>query len=467
MKWLLLLLAGLTVNSAGRLHAQAGKTAGIVSKYSAYLFVYFTGNQKKEEAIRFALSNDGYHFRALNNNEPVIASEQISSTGGVRDPHILRGAEGKTFYMVATDMVSANGWNSNRAMVLLQSKDLIHWTSAIVNIPGRFKQFRNVNRVWAPQTIYDPTTKKYMIYWSMRAGNDPDVIYYAYANKDFTGLETEPKQLFFNPGGTPCIDGDIVFKNGQYYLFFKTEGNGNGIKIAVSDKLTGGYQLRDAYVQQTKDPVEGAGTFALNDGSGYILMYDVYTKGRYQFTKTTDLRNFKVVDNAVSMNFHPRHGTVMPVTREEAARLVRQWYTPESVMTSAQSALIKKNNIVLDTAARKLYLPVLPGTPLRNFDPQFIKFPGVTIVPARGGFSKGPVSYTVTVNGHNPETFTATVLQDHNPVLNGYYADPEILYSKKRIDFISIPPAMGLTTGRETISKYFHRPILWDGRMKG
>lgn len=225
--------------------------------------------------------------------------------------------------------------------------------------------------------------------------------------------------------------------------------------------------MRDAYVQQTKDPVEGAGTFALNDGSGYILMYDVYTKGRYQFTKTTDLRNFKVVDNAVSMNFHPRHGTVMPVTREEAARLVRQWYTPESVMTSAQSALIKKNNIVLDTAARKLYLPVLPGTPLRNFDPQFIKFPGVTIVPARGGFSKGPVSYTVTVNGHNPETFTATVLQDHNPVLNGYYADPEILYSKKRIDFISIPPAMGLTTGRETISKYFHRPILWDGRMKG
>ena len=88
-------------------------------KPSAYLFVYFTGNSKADEAIRFALSEDGYAFRALNNNRPVITSDTISETGGVRDPHILRGADGKTFYMVATDMVSDNGWNSNRGMVLM------------------------------------------------------------------------------------------------------------------------------------------------------------------------------------------------------------------------------------------------------------------------------------------------------------------------------------------------------------
>src|SRR3954469_19439072 len=105
--------------------------------YTNYLFAYFTGNSKSEEAIRFALSNDGYNFRALNNNDPIITSEKISSTGGVRDPHILRGADG-IFYMVVTDMVSALGWNSNRGMVLLKSKDLINWTSAIVNIQKRF-----------------------------------------------------------------------------------------------------------------------------------------------------------------------------------------------------------------------------------------------------------------------------------------------------------------------------------------
>lgn len=110
-------------------------------------------------------------------------------------------------------------------------------------------------------------------------------------------------------------------KDGKYYLFFKTEGQGNGIKIAVSDKLTEGYVLRDQYVQQTKDPVEGAGVFKLNNGEGYILMYDVYTKGKYQFTKTKDLENFTVIDDEVTMDFHPRHGTVLPITAKEAELL--------------------------------------------------------------------------------------------------------------------------------------------------
>ncbi|MDP2115228.1 MAG: beta-xylosidase, partial [Bacteroidota bacterium] len=118
---------------------------------SAYLFVYFTGNGPGEEAIRYAVSEDGFHYRALNNNEPVLDSKKISTSGGVRDPHILRGADGKTFYMVATDLyVPDQGWN-NYAMILLKSTDLLHWESSVVNIPESFPdQFGDVNRVWAP-----------------------------------------------------------------------------------------------------------------------------------------------------------------------------------------------------------------------------------------------------------------------------------------------------------------------------
>jgi hypothetical protein len=47
-----------------------------------------------------------------------------------------------------------------------------------------------------------------------------------------------------------------VAKDDQYYLFFKTEGQGNYIKVAVSDKLTGGYVSRDNYGQQTTSPVQ-------------------------------------------------------------------------------------------------------------------------------------------------------------------------------------------------------------------
>jgi beta-xylosidase len=293
---------------------------------SAYLFVYFTGNDKDEEAIRFAISDDGYHFRTLNNNQPVLSPKEISLTGGVRDPHILRSNDGKTFYMVATDMVAANGWNSNRGIVLMKSNDLIHWSSNAIDFPKRFSEQDSLLRVWAPQTIYDPAAKKYMVYFSMKHGiNDPDKIYYAYANKDFTDLESEPKQLFFSPTSGACIDADVIPKDGRYYLFFKTEGNGNGIKIAISQKLTGGYVLQDKYVQQTTDPVEGAGVYKLNNGEGYVLMYDVYTKGRYQFTLTKDFRNFEIIDDKVTMDFHPRHGTVMSITEEEKKRLIKRW----------------------------------------------------------------------------------------------------------------------------------------------
>jgi len=76
-------------------------------KYSAYLFTYFTGNRKEQEAIHFEISKDGYTFSALNNNKPILSSQDISESGGVRDPHILRGSDAKFFYMVVTDMVSS------------------------------------------------------------------------------------------------------------------------------------------------------------------------------------------------------------------------------------------------------------------------------------------------------------------------------------------------------------------------
>jgi beta-xylosidase len=298
----------------------------LAQKKTAYLFAYFTGNDKSEEAIHFATSIDGYHYKALNHDAPILNSAAISSTGGVRDPHILRGEDGKTFFMVATDMqVAKNGWGPNAAMVMLKSTDLLNWSSTIVNIPDKFKAFVGVNRVWAPQTIYDPQQKKYMLYWSMRFGNQADIIYYTYANKNFTGLEGEPKQLFFSPTNSSCIDADIILKDGKYNLFFKTEGAGNGIKKAVSDHLTSGYVLQDKYLQQTTDPVEGSGVFKLNEGNDYILMYDLYTKGRCQFTRSSDLENFKVIDQDVTMDFHPRHGTVMPITTKELQRLLAKW----------------------------------------------------------------------------------------------------------------------------------------------
>lgn len=129
------------------------------------------------------------------------------------------------------------GWQ-NYAMVLMKSNDLIHWTSSIVNIPETFPEtFSEVYRVWAPQTIYDEKVDKYMVYFSMKEGDDSDKIYYAYANDDFTGLESEPKQLYYPPVNSDnkaCIDGDIIYLNGKHHLFNKAEDGNPGIKLAIS-----------------------------------------------------------------------------------------------------------------------------------------------------------------------------------------------------------------------------------------
>lgn len=359
--------------------------------YVGYLFAYFTGNSVEEEAVRFAISADGYNFMALNSNQPVIDSKQISSTGGVRDPHILRGEDGKTFYMVVTDMTSSKGWDSNRAMILLKSTDLVNWTSSIINIQKKYKGQENLKRVWAPQTIYDPEAKKYMVYWSMQHGNGPDIIYYAYATPDFTDLEGEPKTLFIPKNKKSCIDGDIILKDGEFFLFYKTEGDGNGLKLATTKSLTSGvWDESDDYKQQTKDAVEGSSVFKRINSDTYILMYDVYMKGQYQFCETTDLKNFKVIDHEISMDFHPRHGSIIPVTKKELKRLTDKWGMPA-------------------------------------------EYPAL----------------------------------NNNPVLEGYYADPEILYSQKTGKYYLYPTSDGFDGWGGYYFKVFSSDNLKDWTDEG
>jgi arabinoxylan arabinofuranohydrolase len=344
-------------------------TSGPVEKdFTAYLFAYFTGNKVEEEAIHFAVSTDGYNYRALNGNRPVIPSAAISSTGGVRDPHVIRTEDGKGFYMVVTDMTSSKGWDSNRAMVLMKSSDLIHWNSSVINIQQKYKGQEDLKRVWAPQTIYDPAQKKYMVYWSMKHGDGQDIIYYAYANADFTDLEGEPKVLFNPKNGKSCIDGDIISKNGLFYMFYKTEGHGNGIRLAITDSLASGKWIEQpGYKQQTREAVEGSSTFKLINTDTYILMYDVYMKGKYQFTESKDLDVFKVIDKEISMDFHPRHGSIIPITTRELKALTSKWGLPEGIKIS----------------------------------------------------------------------------QRNNPVLEGYYADPDILYSEKNKKYYLYPTSDG------------------------
>ncbi|MBN2165453.1 MAG: glycoside hydrolase family 43 protein [Marinilabiliaceae bacterium] len=317
--------------------------------FSHYLFAYFSNNSPDGEQIRFAISEDGFNYKPLNEGEPVIGSDTVAIKHGIRDPHLLRGEDGKTFLMVGTDMRCKDGWHSNEGLVLLKSRDLINWEHKAIDFPTRFAYVEgldaeNLHAVWAPQVIWDSKVQKYMVYYALgrydqsyKVGGRTQPyfkLYYSYANDDFTDI-SEPRLLF--DFGTAAIDGDIIYDdlNKEYVLFFKDEGyptdnngfhTGRGILRATSKQLTGPYASEFRHLNVNNRAVEGSSVFRLINSNEYVLMYDCYRDGHFQFCKSSDLQQFTFVQNSEDKDdFTPRHGSVIHITKEEAQRLLKKW----------------------------------------------------------------------------------------------------------------------------------------------
>ncbi|TDD94222.1 family 43 glycosylhydrolase [Flavobacterium cellulosilyticum] len=421
---------------------------------SSYLFAYFTGNNTDGEQIRFSVSNDGYNYTPLNNGLPILNSDLISIKKGVRDPHILRGEDGNTFYMVATDMKSSEGWSSNRGIVLLKSNDLTNWTHSTVNFPTKWPAaWGNVLRVWAPQTIFDPIAGKYMVYFSLYTGagaNAYDKIYYCYVNEDFTDLIGTPELLFDR--GTASIDGDIVLDevDGLYHMFFKNESLG-GISQVISTTLTAAigqepgsqWSQPSLPLQQTTEAVEGSGVFRLINTNQWVLMYDCYSNGHYQYSISSNLKDFKFVQD--NYNISARHGTTIAISDAEAARLITKWPSTNLYLIpeGARNKRIRSNGVEINNTNKTVKLAVDYGTDLTNFDPMLYASPGTKILPEGfQDFSNGEVKYQIIKNGEI-NTYSVVVNIEVNPIIPSFHADPEVLYSEKTRRFYIYPTTDG------------------------
>lgn len=111
---------------------------------TAYLFAYFLGNAPEQERLSYAVSTDGYHFKALNNGKAVWKSN--AGTECIRDPYIFKGEDGM-YYMLATDMKSSLGWSSNRNLITARSTDLVHWfDDTIIEIANKYPNMQGADR---------------------------------------------------------------------------------------------------------------------------------------------------------------------------------------------------------------------------------------------------------------------------------------------------------------------------------
>ncbi len=286
----------------------------------AYLFAYFLGNAPEQERLSYAVSVDGCNFMALNGGKAVWGSS--SGTKCIRDPYIFKGEDG-LYHMLATDMKSSLGWNSNRDLISAKSTDLVHWfDEAVIPIANKYPNMQGADRAWAPQAIYDPAKESYMIYFAARVPgiDDRTIMYYAYS-KDLKKLDTSPQILFAPANGNDAIDSDIIFENGTYYMYYKNETN-KRIYLAESENASGPYR-EIKQISEGNIGVEGPNIYKVLGEDKWLMMSDAYGNGYYVMQETSDLENFTTVDRSkYSFDFTPRHGYVIPINADQYTALV-------------------------------------------------------------------------------------------------------------------------------------------------
>lgn len=194
---------------------------------TAYLFACFQDDKDGNdvEELFYAVSLDGYNFKALNNNQPVFKS--YLGTNHMRDPFVFKGQDGY-FYIVATDMNRYNGWASQSTIVIYKTADLINIEQGVLIDYSKFKGFEDCNRAWAPQVIWsenhlndDGSKGAYMIYLTLQnesTANTIGTVMYknfatdlmdesTYTQPEFLILGEEKGEYFEKA----AIDGDIIF----------------------------------------------------------------------------------------------------------------------------------------------------------------------------------------------------------------------------------------------------------------
>ena len=323
------------------------------ARLCAYLMVY---HKDQDHGLHMAVSMDGYTWTALNDDKPVIGGDSIAMQHGIRDPHIFRGPDG-AFYLSMTDLHvygvrdgkrttewerdgKKYGWGNNKGLVLMKSKDLIHWSRANIDLTtlsdDENMKWSEMGCAWAPETVYDENTKQLMVHFTTRQGNGMNVIYYAYVNKDYNQFTSKPALLAEAPGQKyNIIDSDIIKVGDTYHLFYVSHEHGATPKHATSKSITGPYVFDENYYDGERQGHEAPNCWQRLGTDTYVVMFDNYRRKpmNFGFVETKDFVHYQPIgyfdgkDSKMKRtNFEEqKHGAVTYLTKKEVERLLKYW----------------------------------------------------------------------------------------------------------------------------------------------
>ncbi|HEX6361298.1 glycoside hydrolase family 43 protein [Actinophytocola sp.] len=308
--------------------------------FGGYLFFYFTGEGTATgEQVYLAASrgNDPLRWDELNGRQPVLTSSL--GDRGVRDPFIIRSPRGDRFYLLATDLrIFGNGdWDAaqrfgSKHIEVWESTDLVHWSAQrhVRVAPD------TAGNTWAPEAYWDRAIGAYVVFWASKlyAADDPGHTGDTY-NRMLYATTTDfrtfsPPKVWIDPGYS-VIDSTVVEHNGWYYRFTKDERSAGPDapcgKFITEERST---RLRDTSYDLVADCIgsgaisrgEGPTVFKSNTENRWYQFIDEFGGRGYVPFQTTDLASgrWQPVAN-YALPASPRHGTVLPVTAAELARV--------------------------------------------------------------------------------------------------------------------------------------------------
>lgn len=294
-------------------------------KKPVYLFSYFKNNGA--DGLHLAYSEDGFNWQSFNNDSS-ISRPMVGNDKLMRDPCIIRGADG-LFHMTWT--VS---WKE-RTIGYASSSDLVHWGSQ-QNIPVMMHE-PTAKNCWAPEIFNDDANKDYIFYWSTtipgafpetekQKGNNNHRIYYI-TTKDFKTFTNT--QLLWK-GNCNVIDATIQKIANKYCLFMKDETERpdkvKRIYMLTSDSLTQGYgELKPPAITGDYN-AEGPTLVKVKDE--WLLYFDKPILHQYGAFSSKDLHTWVDVSDKISIPKGLRHGSIFTITKKEFEILSKGLISP-------------------------------------------------------------------------------------------------------------------------------------------
>jgi hypothetical protein len=280
-----------------------------------WVFSYFLDNG--QDGLHLAYSRDGLKWTPLGDGRPYLAP----AVGGklIRDPCIILGPD-NVFHAVWT-----TGWYE-QGIGIAHSRDLVTWDEAVF-LPVMVHERRAAN-AWAPEIFYDDETSQYLIFWATtipgrfpatdasgsvsKEGIALNHRIYRTTTRDFK--EYSRAELFLDPGFN-VIDATIVRDGQRVFMFLKDEtlrpDARKDIRMAVADHALGPYTLGAEPISK-ENWVEGPTAFRA--GQEMFVLFDAYTRKRYEGVKSRDLKTWTALGAELDMPPGARHGSVVAVS---------------------------------------------------------------------------------------------------------------------------------------------------------